>query len=392
MRRRAIFAAVLFAGSSLLGPALGAQQTGNGPMAGKVTDAPSGGPLESVTIAVQGTQLGAILGPDGTYRTERVPNGWHVVTARRIGFGAGTRTVTTTDGQTTTVDFALQTSAVNLQEVVVTGTAGNQTRAAQGAVVSTINAAEVTTVAPVSNVTQVLEGRVAGVNVTAGAGTTGTASRINIRGAALCQGKTAGTPISDNPLQREGVFRNGNLGLLDYSGQGGGESFGYFVSADASNEYGTAPSNYYLRRTGRAHINWVTTPALGIDASIGVSRNDYRLPQGDDANYGYLTQQYALSDIFGVTVGPNGTRSGGLSTPVAGLEAIQNELTTVRFTPTAQIRYTPLAWFTNRLTIGGDISSTHGVTFFPKNSQSWYNGDQANGYVEDVQDPVHIYT
>ena len=518
MRRRAIFAAVLFAGSSLLGPALGAQQAGNGTIAGKVTDAQSGGPLESVTIAVQGTQLGAITGPDGTYRIARVPNGSHVVTARRIGFGAGTRTVTTTDGQTTTVDFALQTSAVNLQEVVVTGTAGNQTRAAQGAVVSTINAAEVTTVAPVSNVTQVLEGRVAGVNVTAGAGTTGTASRINIRGAAsislsnaplvfidgirtfsgqrndvaiggsahglerlggqavsalndlspddiesievvkgpaaatlygadasagviqiitkkgrlgargfrqnittewnqiqpnftplpiygtcsaadvgpggaaLCQGKTAGTPISDNPLQREGVFRNGNLGLLDYSGQGGGESFGYFVSADASNEYGTAPSNYYLRRTGRAHINWVTTPALGIDASIGVSRNDYRLPQGDDANYGYLTQQYALSDIFGVTVGPNGTRSGGLSTPVAGLEAIQNELTTVRFTPTAQIRYTPLAWFTNRLTIGGDISSTHGVTFFPKNSQSWYNGDQANGYVEDVQDPIHIYT
>src|SRR5947207_1928868 len=492
MRRRAIFAALLFAGSSSLAPPLGAQQGGNGTVAGKVTDAQSGGPLEAVTISIQGTQLGAVTGSDGTYRIARVPNGAHVVTARRIGYGAGTRTLTTSDGQTTTADFALQTSAVNLQEVVVTGTAGNQTRAAQGAVVSTINAAEVTTIAPVSNVTQVLEGRVAGVVVTTGAGTTGTAPRINIRGAAsislsnaplvfidgirtfsgqrndvaiggsahglerlggqavsalndlspddiesievvkgpaaatlygadasagviqiitkkgrlgargfrqnittewnqiqpnftplpiygtcsaadvgpggaaLCQGKTAGTPLSDNPLQREGVFSNGKLVLLDYSGQGGGESFGYFVSADASNEYGTAPSNYYLRRTGRAHINWVTTPALGIDASIGVSRNDYRLPQGDDANYGYLTQQYALSDIFGVTVGPNGTRSGGLSTPVAGLEAIQNELTTVRFTPTAQIRYTPLAWLTNRLTIGGDISSTHGVTFFPK--------------------------
>src|SRR5947207_4915094 len=58
------------------------------------------------------------------------------------------------------------------------------------------------------------------------------AADVGPGGAALCQGKTAGTPISDNPLQREGVFRNGNLGLLDYSGQGGGESFGYFVSAD----------------------------------------------------------------------------------------------------------------------------------------------------------------
>src|SRR5690348_731637 len=185
MKPRAVFTALLVAGTTVLAPAVGAQQqVGNGIIAGKVTDAQSGGPLESVTIAVQGTQLGAVTGPDGSFRITRVPNGAHTVVARRIGYGAGTRTVTTSDGQTVTVDFALQTSAVNLQEVVVTGTAGNQTRAAQGAVVSTINAAEVTTVAPVSNVTQVLEGRVAGVNVTAGSGTSGTASRISIRGAA----------------------------------------------------------------------------------------------------------------------------------------------------------------------------------------------------------------
>jgi len=125
MKRRAIFAALLFAGSGFAGPRLGAQQPGTGAIAGKVTDAQSGNPLEAVTIAVQGTQLAAITGPDGTYRIGRVPNGTRVVTARRLGYGAGTRTVTASDGQTTTVDFALQTSAVNLQEVVVTGTAGN---------------------------------------------------------------------------------------------------------------------------------------------------------------------------------------------------------------------------------------------------------------------------
>src|SRR6266516_3337499 len=119
MRRRSWFAAVLFTGTSILGTTLGAQQAGNGTIAGKVTDAQSGRPLESVTIAVQGTQLGAVTGPDGTYRLTRVPNGGHVVAARRLGYGAGTRTVTANDGQTVTVDFALQTSAVNLQEVVV---------------------------------------------------------------------------------------------------------------------------------------------------------------------------------------------------------------------------------------------------------------------------------
>jgi TonB-linked SusC/RagA family outer membrane protein len=515
MRRRAWFAAMLLAGTGVLASRLRAQQAGVGTIAGKVTDAQSGAPLDAVTITVQGTQLGAFTGPDGTYRITRVPNGAHVVTARRIGYGAGTRTVTTSDGQPLTLDFALQTSAVNLQEVVVTGTAGNQTRAAQGAVVATIDASRVTTEAPVSTLSQVLEGRVAGVNVTTASGTSGTAPRINIRGATsislsnaplvfidgvraysgsrndvgsyhgleilggqsvtalndlnpddiesievvkgpaastlygadasagviqiitkkgrlgshefrqnlttewnqidpnftpralygtcsaanvaaggapLCQGKTVGSVISDNPLDREGVFRNGNLGSLDYSARGGGDNFGYFVSADASNEQGTTPNNATQRRTGRASFNWVTTPTLGIDATIGLSRNDYRLPDGDDANYGYLPQQYALSNIYAVQVSANGVRSGGLSTPVAGLEAVQNELTTMRFTPSTQIHYTPVSWFTNRLTLGADLSSTHGVTFYPKNNQNWYAGDQANGYVEDVQNPINIYT
>lgn len=515
MRVRAVCLAALFAGANLLGAALGAQQTaGNGIITGRVTDAQSGSPIASATIAVQGTQLAAITGTDGTYRISRVPNGSHTIVARRLGYGASTRVVAVSGAEPVTADFALQTSAVNLQQVVVTGTAGNQTRAAQGAVVATLDAAQVVQKAPVATVTQVLEGRVAGVNVALGSGTIGAAPRINIRGATsislsnaplvfidgvrvysgqrndvgsyhnlegfggqavtalddiapediesievvkgpaastlygadasagviqiitkkgrlgsrhfsqnvraewneiqpnftplplygtcgaadvattglLCSGKTVGTVISDNPLVRNDVFKNGQLGSLDYNGQGGGDSFGYFVSASADNETGTMPSNYYQRRTGRAHLNWVTTPSLGIDADIGISRNDYRLPEGDDADYGYLTQQYALSNIFGVTVDQNGVRGGGLSTPVVGLEAIQNELTTVRFTPTAQVHYEPISWFTNRLTVGADLSQTHGVTFFPKNDQNWYNGDQATGYVEDVQNPIDIYT
>lgn len=515
MNYRAVFSAALLAGVNAFAGMLGAQQPSpGGIVTGRVTDAQSGSPIAAVTVAVQGTELGAITGTDGTYRITRVPNGSHTIVARRLGYGAGTRSVATSEGQTVTADFALSTSAVNLQQVVVTGTAGNQTRAAQGAVVATIDAATVAQQAAVSTVTQVLEGRVAGVNVAQGAGTSGAAPRINIRGATsislsnaplvfidgvraysgqrndvgsyhnlegfggqavtalndlnpddiesievvkgpaastlygadasagviqiitkkgrlgsrrfsqsvkaewnqiqpnftplpiygtcssaaiaipnrLCSGQAVGTVVNDNPLVRGDVFKNGQLGSLDYTGEGGGDSFGYYVSTSADNETGTMPSNYYQRRTARAHVNWVTTPTLGIDANIGLSRNDYRLPEGDDANYGYLTQQYALSNVFGVAVGPNGTRSGGLSTPVAGLEAIQNELTTVRYTPSAQVHYSPMSWFTNRLTVGADLSSTHGVTFFPKNTQNWYQGDQANGYVEDVQEPVSIYT
>jgi TonB-linked SusC/RagA family outer membrane protein len=208
----------------------------------------------------------------------------------------------------------------------------------------------------------------------------------------LCQGQAPGTVVSANPLVDGGVFRNGNLKSLDYSARGGGDSFGYFVSGSVSNELGTSASNYYYRRTGRSSFNWVVNPKLSLDAAVGLAYNDYRLPQGDDGNYGYLTQGYFESSVFAVTVNPDGTRSGGTSTPIEGLEAIQNKLTTLRFTPTATAHYNPFSWLTNRLTIGGDLSSTEGFTFFPKNDQNWYSGDQANGYVEDVQNPIHIYT
>ena len=211
-------------------------------------------------------------------------------------------------------------------------------------------------------------------------------------GADLCLNKPVGTVISDQPLVDAGVFRNGNMKSVDYSARGGGDSFGYFVSGSVSNELGTAASNYYYRRTGRTSFDWVVNPELSFDASLGLAYNDYRLPEGDDANYGYLTQGYFLTSPFAVTVNPDGTRSGGTSTPIQGLEAIQNKLTTLRFTPTATAHYNPFSWLTNRLTIGGDLSSTQGFTFFPKNDQNWYNSDQANGYVEDVQNPIHIYT
>lgn len=211
-------------------------------------------------------------------------------------------------------------------------------------------------------------------------------------GPALCQGQPAGTVISDNPLVRGNVFRNGELHAVDYSGQGGGANFGYFLSASVNNETGTQPNNAYYRRTGRTSFNWVVTPQLSVNAMVGMAYNDYKIPMGDDASYGYMAAGEFLSSPFAVQLAPDGSRTGGTSTPIPALEAISNTLTTTRFTPSTQIHYNPFSWFTNRLTIGGDLSSTHATTFFPTNDQNWYNGDQANGYVEDVQNPISIYT
>src|SRR5207245_1632487 len=194
-------------------------------------------------------------------------------------------------------------------------------------------------------------------------------------------GEPVGTLISANPLVRGGVYtHNGHLASVNYSGEGGGDSYGYYVSASAGDEVGTAPNNYYYRRTARSGVTWVASPKLGVDANVGVSYNDYKVPESDDATYGYMAQGEFLSSPFAVTLGPNGQRQGGISTPVVGLASILNQSTTTRFTPSAQVRYNPFPWFTNRITIGADSSSSHGFTFFPTNTQNWFSGDQANGY------------
>ncbi|MEJ2677757.1 MAG: SusC/RagA family TonB-linked outer membrane protein, partial [Gemmatimonadota bacterium] len=80
--------------------------------------------------------------------------------------------------------FALQPSAIKLDELVVTGTPGATARKAIGNVVSSVDAAHITRIAPVSTVEQVLNGRVAGVTVLSSTGEVGGAAKVRIRGAA----------------------------------------------------------------------------------------------------------------------------------------------------------------------------------------------------------------
>jgi TonB-dependent starch-binding outer membrane protein SusC len=523
MRLRVVCVLMLSAvAGSTLGSALRAQGAGDtraagggGIVTGRVTDGRTKGPIPSVTVAVEGTEETAVTGADGRYRLSRVPAGVRAITARGIGFSSERLQVTVTTANPTVADFVLHFSEVNLQQIVVTGTAGDQTRAANGAVVASIDASQIVAEAPVSSVTEVLQSRVPSVNVADGSGTTGTAPKITIRGPAsislsdapivfidgvrvdatqrnvvgnyhnleqlggqsvtalndlnpddiesieivkgpaastlygadasagviniitkkgklsargfrqtataeydaiepnftpyavygtcgaadtvtggpaLCQGQAPGTVISDNPLVRDHVFSTGFMGLLNYSGQGGTDNFGYFVSGSASNSQGITQNNSYQRRTGRANIHWLVLPQLAVDATMALSRNDYHIPQGDDSQYSYLIDGGLESSPFSVTLGPNGEREGGPAFAIAGLNNIQDEIITTRVTPTVQVQYTPLPWFSHRIILGADLASTEGITYFPVNDQGWYNGDQANGYLENTQNPVNTYT
>jgi TonB-linked SusC/RagA family outer membrane protein len=210
----------------------------------------------------------------------------------------------------------------------------------------------------------------------------------------LCRGQAVGTIVSDNVLRRNGAFSDGWSGSLLYSGQGGGENHGYYVSFSGRNEQGTTPSSYLKHRTGRVNLNWVASPRMQFDVSVGMIRADDRLPQGDQASNGFL-----LMGLFGsplsVTTAPGGSLTGGAfnnNLTVEAISAIHTGDETMRMTPSVTARYNPLSWFTNRLTLGGDLTRTTFRQMYPKNSRGWYGGIANTGSIAVLEGNTTVYT
>lgn len=154
-----------------------------GVITGSVVDAATLRPLSSVQVSVPEAGLGTITDTRGQFLIPNVPAGPVRVRLQLIGFAVADSVVSVVAGQTASVNFALTQEALQLDGVVVTGTAGRQERRAQGATISNVNVAQITEVASVQSVTEVLQGRIPGVSVSQGSGVTGSAQQIRIRGA-----------------------------------------------------------------------------------------------------------------------------------------------------------------------------------------------------------------
>src|SRR5438552_1162369 len=173
-------AAALFVGAGLAAGPVSAQQ---GSVAGQVTDKSNQQPVAGAGVLVVGTSLQARTGHEGRYSITNVPPGQYQVQVRFIGYATATLPVTVAAGQPATLDFALTPAAVPLDVVVVSATGAEQLKRELGNNVGTIDAAKITQDASPTNTADLLNSRIPGVEVMQSGGTTGTGSRIRIRGA-----------------------------------------------------------------------------------------------------------------------------------------------------------------------------------------------------------------
>ena len=119
-RTGAVLALIL----AIAGPAPSHAQSETGAVQGTVLDATANVGVAGAQIFVAGTVTGTLTDANGAYFLSGVPAGEQVVTVRLIGYRQTSRSVTVTAGETVTLDFSVERTAVRREDLTVTGVAG----------------------------------------------------------------------------------------------------------------------------------------------------------------------------------------------------------------------------------------------------------------------------
>ncbi|TVP49094.1 MAG: SusC/RagA family TonB-linked outer membrane protein [Gemmatimonadales bacterium] len=251
-----------------------------GTIRGQVTHRTAGRPLTPVQVYVEGTSIGTVTAANGQYQLNNVPAGEVTVLADMIGFARATATVTVVSGQETTVDFQLTERALDLDGIVVTGTAGGTQRRAIGNVVATVNADDVISRSPVQNVDQLLGQRTPGMMLMPGTAQVGTGSAPRIRGiGSVTQGNDPivyidGVRMDSSPTRGPGQRGGSNISRLNDIHPSDIERIEVIKGPAAATLYGTEASNGVIQiitkrgesgapqfdMTTRLGANWLWNP------------------------------------------------------------------------------------------------------------------------------------
>src|SRR6266576_2399333 len=292
---------------------------GNGEVTGRVTDKESGQALAGAQVSVVGTTIRALTNQDGRYHIVNVPAGAQTVRVAFIGYATTTQPVTVSAGGSAAMDFAISQVPFGLDAVVVTAT-GDQAVREQGTVAHTVDLHDRTKNAVTSNLSDALNSTVPGVLVQSSGGTSGTGTRIRIRGSnsvslsnepvLIVDGVRVQQPsrlndISPQDLEAVQVnsgpassvlygtdAANGAILMRTRRGQPGATKWTFSAEAGAVNDVGSYPANY-SGLTSLDSVCTLTRAAVGA-CTIARVRQFNAIEQRSPLRNGHR-QQYGIS-------------------------------------------------------------------------------------------------
>jgi TonB-linked SusC/RagA family outer membrane protein len=206
-------------------------------------------PIAGAQVLVAQSNIATLTDELGRFVLRGVPAGSVRVQARVIGFGSLTQTVDVSGTSDTSLDFELVRSALQLDQMVVTGTAGAVEKRSIGNAVSSVPVAELVQSSPTFDLSGLLKGRAPGVTTLSQSGSIGAGSALRIRG-------TGSISLTNAPLiYVDGVRLDNTSGsILNAATQGSSsrlddinpndiESIEIIKGPAAATLYGTEASN-----------------------------------------------------------------------------------------------------------------------------------------------------
>ena len=154
-----------------------------GTVSGVITAQTTGQPLSNVQVFIEDLNIGSLSQANGRYLLIAVPVGTYELGLSSIGYGSQTVQVTVSAEQITQLNFELSSVALNLDEIVVTGTGAPTARRRLGQTVASVTSEELA-IAPITSLADALVGRLPGARGLMSGGQTGAGSMIVIRGSA----------------------------------------------------------------------------------------------------------------------------------------------------------------------------------------------------------------
>ncbi len=278
-----------------------------GSVKGIITDGINGEPLIGATVVVSGTVKGSVTDFDGNYEITGISAGDYKLIVSYTGYASQTIDITVVDGQTLNNDFALSSSATDLDLVVVTGTGGPVEKKKIGNSIGTIDTKKLEEL-PINSFSDILQGREPGMVALPGSGLTGEGAAIRIRGnASLSQLNEPIVLVDGVRVDNGGGYAGigvggGSTSRLDEINPDAIERIEILKGASAATLFGTEASNGVIQiftKKGKSG-----KPQLDFKFTQGI----INFPKGKIAdNVGFTTdpdRAQELSAFYGRTIRP----------------------------------------------------------------------------------------
>jgi TonB-linked SusC/RagA family outer membrane protein len=174
-----------------------------------------GVPVGNAGVSVQGTTTGTYTSDDGRY-VMTVKEGPLTLVVRRLGYRRQLVSVTANQSE---VNVSLERDVLELEHVVVTGTATSVSSVNAANAVATVTAEQLNR-APTPTLENALQGKIAGAVITTNSGAPGGGSQVQLRGATSINANASPLYVVDGVLVSNAQISNA-LNSVTNAGSGG---------------------------------------------------------------------------------------------------------------------------------------------------------------------------